>query len=125
MRGFLMSARAMAMRCFCPPDSWMPPSPSCAARMRARIRPPKAALCLLHHRSGKAWTRHCDRTALACVRKPAGAFLMKSIALAASAAWVTSSSVASSTPKAMLSRMVPCSMQATHCRVLMGMCRAV
>ena len=23
-----MSARAMAMRCFCPPDSWVPPSPT-------------------------------------------------------------------------------------------------
>ena len=29
MRGFLMSARAMAMRCFWPPDSCTPPSPSC------------------------------------------------------------------------------------------------
>ena len=29
MRGFLMRARAMAMRCFCPPDSCTPPSPSC------------------------------------------------------------------------------------------------
>ena len=37
MRGFLMSARAMAMRCFCPPDSWMPPSPSCAARIHAHV----------------------------------------------------------------------------------------
>mmetsp|Transcript_30672 Transcript_30672/g.65900 ORF Transcript_30672/g.65900 Transcript_30672/m.65900 type:complete len:85 (-) Transcript_30672:1576-1830(-) len=25
-------ARAMAMRCFCPPDSWMPFSPTCVAK---------------------------------------------------------------------------------------------
>mmetsp|Transcript_52352 Transcript_52352/g.146031 ORF Transcript_52352/g.146031 Transcript_52352/m.146031 type:complete len:82 (+) Transcript_52352:1756-2001(+) len=27
--GFLMSARAIAMRCFCPPDSLLPPWPTC------------------------------------------------------------------------------------------------
>ncbi|KFM27091.1 hypothetical protein F751_1264 [Auxenochlorella protothecoides] len=26
--GSLITARAMAMRCFCPPLSWMPPSPT-------------------------------------------------------------------------------------------------
>mmetsp|Transcript_19555 Transcript_19555/g.55444 ORF Transcript_19555/g.55444 Transcript_19555/m.55444 type:complete len:140 (+) Transcript_19555:169-588(+) len=29
--GFLMSARAIAMRCFCPPDSLLPPWPTCVA----------------------------------------------------------------------------------------------
>ncbi len=28
MAGSLMIARAMAIRCFCPPDSWTPPSPT-------------------------------------------------------------------------------------------------
>ncbi len=28
MAGSLMIARAMAMRCFCPPDNWKPPSPA-------------------------------------------------------------------------------------------------
>mmetsp|Transcript_2915 Transcript_2915/g.7591 ORF Transcript_2915/g.7591 Transcript_2915/m.7591 type:complete len:81 (-) Transcript_2915:1857-2099(-) len=28
MLGFLMMARAMAMRCFCPPESLPPPSPT-------------------------------------------------------------------------------------------------
>mmetsp|Transcript_7549 Transcript_7549/g.20708 ORF Transcript_7549/g.20708 Transcript_7549/m.20708 type:complete len:91 (-) Transcript_7549:1746-2018(-) len=27
--GFLMSARAIAMRCFCPPDNLLPPWPTC------------------------------------------------------------------------------------------------
>jgi hypothetical protein len=27
--GFLSTARAIATRCFWPPDSWMPPSPTC------------------------------------------------------------------------------------------------
>mmetsp|Transcript_31754 Transcript_31754/g.82982 ORF Transcript_31754/g.82982 Transcript_31754/m.82982 type:complete len:196 (+) Transcript_31754:698-1285(+) len=29
IRGSRTSARAIAMRCFCPPDSWMPLSPTC------------------------------------------------------------------------------------------------
>ena len=42
MRGFLMRARAMAMRCFCPPDSWMPPSPQLrSAHAREGSDPPK------------------------------------------------------------------------------------
>jgi hypothetical protein len=34
--GSLMTARAMAMRCFCPPLSVMPPSPSCKGGQRAQ-----------------------------------------------------------------------------------------
>ena len=39
MRGFLMRARAMAMRCFWPPDSWMPPGPSCNTRHTSPVSP--------------------------------------------------------------------------------------
>mmetsp|Transcript_34740 Transcript_34740/g.88099 ORF Transcript_34740/g.88099 Transcript_34740/m.88099 type:complete len:89 (+) Transcript_34740:862-1128(+) len=31
MLGFLTMARAMAMRCFCPPESLPPPSPTCVS----------------------------------------------------------------------------------------------
>mmetsp|Transcript_31415 Transcript_31415/g.77352 ORF Transcript_31415/g.77352 Transcript_31415/m.77352 type:complete len:82 (-) Transcript_31415:172-417(-) len=35
--GFLISARAIATRCFCPPESWPPPSPTCVSYWSARL----------------------------------------------------------------------------------------
>lgn len=32
MSGFLMRARAMAMRCFCPPESCVPRAPTCVSK---------------------------------------------------------------------------------------------
>ena len=36
MRGFLSRARAMAMRCFCPPDICTPFSPMCVSYLHAQ-----------------------------------------------------------------------------------------
>ena len=38
MRGFFTKARAMAMRCFWPPDSWDPRSPICKKGRENNVR---------------------------------------------------------------------------------------
>ena len=50
MRGFLMRARAMATRCFCPPDSWMPPAPSWGFAGGASVSFPYCAM--ISHAAG-------------------------------------------------------------------------
>ena len=60
--GFLTTARAMATRCFCPPLSWMPPSPSRVLYLRRK------------HARGYGWVGGADwrggRAVERCVRSP-------------------------------------------------------
>jgi hypothetical protein len=72
MRGSLMSARAMATRCFCPPLSWMPPSPSCAPDQAtlAQLSQTVNSRTRMHAvmRTIPTCTHACMRTHLTCMQ---------------------------------------------------------
>mmetsp|Transcript_36303 Transcript_36303/g.61197 ORF Transcript_36303/g.61197 Transcript_36303/m.61197 type:complete len:112 (+) Transcript_36303:443-778(+) len=46
-RGSCRTARAMATRCFCPPDSWMPRSPTCVSYLSGSLDTKLCALATM------------------------------------------------------------------------------